>query len=177
MRRTIFEGVKRCSELRRLTMLKELDLREKNNRSVIRIDRDGVWYFEGREIIRKDILSLFYDSLHLDDTGYYLEINREQERLEVEDTVFLVGHAELVRDGEEFFVLSLNDGTEERLDLATLHIRPGNIPYCQVKGGRFPARFLRLPFYQVAQHAQYDEEGDEYFLLLNGKRITLQAGS
>jgi hypothetical protein len=136
-----------------------------------------VWYFEGREIIRKDILSLFYDSLHLDANGYYLEINGERERLEVEDTVFLVHHAELIRDGEEFFTISLNDGTREQLDLGTLSITPGNIPYCLVKGGKFPARFLRLPFYQVAQHAQHDEAVDEYFLLLNGRRIVLHAGS
>jgi uncharacterized protein len=145
--------------------------------SNIRIDRDGVWYFEGREIIRKDILSLFYASLHLDDNGYYLEINGQREYLEVEDTIFLVQGAELVREGEEVFVIRLNDGTEEQLDLTTFRIAEGNCPYCLVKGGRFPARFLRLPFYQVAQHALHDEETDEYFLLFNGRRIPLQKGS
>jgi hypothetical protein len=145
--------------------------------SNIRIDRDGVWYFEEKEIIRKEILSLFYASLHLDEDGYYLEIKGQREYLEVEDTVFLVQGAELVRDGEEAFVISLNDGTHERLDLSTFRIAEGNIPYCLVKNGRFSARFLRLPFYQVAQHALHDEETDEYFLLLNGERILLQAGS
>ena len=147
------------------------------SRAAIKVDRDGVWYFEGREIIRKDILFLFYASLHLDDNGYYLEINGQREHLEVEDTIFLVQGAELVREGEEVFVIRLNDGTEEQLDLHTFRIAEGNCPYCLVKGGRFPARFLRLPFYQVAQHALYDEETDEYFLLLNGRRIPLQRGS
>jgi hypothetical protein len=145
--------------------------------SNIRIDRDGVWYFQGREIIRKDILSLFYASLHLDDNGYYLEINGQREYLEVEDTVFLVQGAELVRDSEEAFMIRLNDGTQERLDLMTFHIAEANIPYCLVKEGRFPARFLRLPFYQVAQYAEYDEGADEYFLMLNGSRIPLQRES
>jgi len=145
--------------------------------SNIRIDKDGVWYFEEREIIRQDILSLFYESLHFDEEGYYLEINGEREYLEVEDTVFLVQGAELVRQGEEAFVIRLNDGTEEQLDLHTFRIAEGNCPYCLVKGGRFPARFLRLPLYQVAQHALHDEETDEYFLLLNGRRIPLQRGS
>ncbi len=145
--------------------------------SNIRIDKDGVWYFGGREIIRKDILSLFYASLHLDDDGYYLEINGERQCLEVEDTVFLVQGAELVTHGEEAFVIRLNDGTEEQLDLHTFRITEGNVPYCLVKNGRFPARFLRLPFYQVAQHALHDEETDEYFFLLNGRRIPLQKGS
>jgi hypothetical protein len=152
--------------------------KRRNGSRVIRVDRDGTWYFEGREIIRKDILSLFYNSLHLDsDDGYYLEINGQREYLEVEDTVFLVKGAELVREGEEAFIIRLNDGTEEELDLTTLRIDEGNCPYCLVKGGRFPARFLRLPFYQVAQHALHDEETDEYFLLLNGRRFLLQGGS
>ena len=145
--------------------------------SNIRIDRDGVWYFEGREIIRQDILSLFYDSLHFEEEGYYLEINGAREYLEVEDTVFLVRGAELVKHNEEAFWIKLNDGTEEQLDLNTFRIAEGNCPYCLVKEGRFPARFLRLPFYQVAQHALHDEETDEYFLLLNGRRIPLQKGS
>jgi len=144
---------------------------------VIKVDRDGLWYFQGREIIRKEILSLFYESLHLDDDGYYLEINGECARLEVEDTVFLVHGAELVDDSEEAFVIRLNDGTQERLDLDTFCIAEGNVPYCLVKEGKFPARFLRLPFYQVAQYAQHDEDADEYFILLNGRRYPLQGGS
>jgi hypothetical protein len=158
-------------------VLEDLDLKEKNNRSAIRVDRDGVWYFEGREIIRKDILSLFYASLHLDEGNYYVEINGERECLEVEDTVFLVQGAELTNDGEEAFLIRLNDGTQEILDLMTFRIAEGNIPYCLVKEGRFPARFLRLPFYQVAQHAQHDEDADEYFLLLNGRKYPLQQAS
>jgi hypothetical protein len=155
-------------------VLEDLDSKEKNNRSAIRVDRDGLWYFEGREIIRKDILSLFYEHLHLDEDRYYVEINGEREYVEVDDTVFLVQGAELTNDGEEAFVIRLNDGTQERLDLTTFRIAEGNCPYCLVKEGRFPARFLRLPFYQVAQHAQHDEDTDEYFLLLNGRKYPLQ---
>jgi hypothetical protein len=147
------------------------------SRAAIKVDKDGVWYFEGKEIIREEILSLFYASLHLDEDGYYVEINGERQYLEVEDTVFLVQGAELVNEGEEAFIIRLNDGTEEPLDLHTFRIAEGNCPYCLVKEGRFPARFLRLPFYQVAQHALHDEATDEYFLLLNGRRIPLQQGS
>ena len=160
-------------------MLKELGLKAKKGmgRPAIRVEKDGRWCFQGAEIIRKEILSLFYDSLHLDEDGYYLEIKGQRERLEVEETVFLVQGAELVKDSEEAFVIRLNDGSEERLDLHTFRIAEGNVPYCQVKGGRFPARFLRLPFYQVAQHAQHDEDADEYFILLNGKKYYLQRTS
>jgi hypothetical protein len=157
-------------------LLKEFSAKEQEEmgRPDIRVDRDGTWYYEGREIFRKEILSLFYASLHLDEAGYYLEIKGERERLEVEDTVFLVEGAELVRDSAEAFVIRLNDGSQERLDLNTFRIAEGNIPYCLVKEGRFPARFLRLPFYQLAQHAQHAEDTDEYFILLNGRKYSLQ---
>jgi len=160
-------------------LLKDFGLKEKEGirRSSIKVDKDGKWYFQGREIIRKDILSLFYEHLHFDKNGYYVKIKGEREYLEVEDTIFLVQGAELVRDAEEAFLIRLNDGTQERLDLNTFRIAEANVPYCRVKEGRFPARFLRLPFYQVAQHAEYDEEADEYFLLLNGERFPLKRGS
>jgi hypothetical protein len=160
-------------------LLKDLGLKGKEGigRLAIRVDRDGKWYFNGAEIIRKEILSLFYESLHLDEEGYYLEIKGERARLDVEDTVFLVKEAELVKDSEGAFVIWLNDGTQERLDLNTFRIGEGNVPYCLVKEGRFPARFLRLPYYQVAQHAQHDEDTGEYFILLNKRKYPLQGSS
>ena len=160
-------------------LLKDLGLKEKEGtkNSAIRVDRDGTWYYEGREIIRKEILSLFYESLHLDEEGYYLEINGERARLDVEDTVFIVKEAELVKGSDEAFIISLNDGSQERLDLSTFRIAEGNVPNCLVKEGRFPARFMRLPYYQVAQHAQHDEDTGEYFILLNERKYPLQSSS
>jgi len=160
-------------------LLKEFSAKDKEDMGCpdIRVDRDGTWYFEGAEIIRTEILSLFYASLHLDEEGYYLEIKGERARLDVEDTVFLVKEAELVKDSDEAFVIWLNDGSQERLDLNTFRIAEENVPYCLVKEGRFPARFLRLPYYQVAQHAQHDEDTDEYFILLNEKKYPLKGSS
>jgi hypothetical protein len=162
-----------------LMFLKEFAAKEKEDmgRSAIRVDRDGTWYYEGAEIIRKEILSLFYESLHLDEDGYYLEIKGERARLDVEDTVFIVKEAELIKDSEEAFMIWLNDGSQERLDLSTFRIAEGNVPYCLVKTGRFPARFLRLPFYQLARYALHDEDTDEYFIVLNERKYPLQGGS
>jgi hypothetical protein len=159
-----------------LTLLKEFTAKAKEDmgRPAIRVERDGTWYYEGREIIRKEILSLFYESLHLDENGYFLEIQGERARLDVEDTVFIVKEAELVKESEEAFVIYLNDGSQERLDLSTFYIADGNVPYCLVKEGKFPARFMRLPYYQVAQHARHDEDTDEYFILLNERKYPLQ---
>jgi hypothetical protein len=54
----------------------------------------------------------------------------------VEDTVFLVQGAELVKDNKEAFIISLNDGTEERLDLDTFRIADGKCPYVWSRLGR-----------------------------------------
>ena len=72
--------------------LKELGFggQGETGRPAITVDKDGTWYFQGSEIVRKDILSLFYENLHLDEDGYYVEMEGEREFLEVEDTIFLV---------------------------------------------------------------------------------------
>jgi len=140
----------------------------------IRVAKDGIWYFHGREIIRKEIVRFFCENLHLDEREYYVEVGAEREYLDVEDTVFLVVGAELVHERRASFVIHLNDGTREQLDLSTFWINEQNVPYCTVKGGAFPARFLRLPYYQVAQYADYDEEKEEYFVMLDGQRFPLR---
>ena len=147
--------------------------------AAIRVDKEGKWYYEGREIVRQEVLEVLYQGLGRDEEGnYYVEWEGEREYISVEDTVFLVQWAELRREGgEEFFLIKLNDGTWERLDLSSFWIGRGNVPYCMVKGGRFPARFLRLPFYQVAQYAQYDDSQDQYYLLINGRRYPLEGRS
>ena len=139
----------------------------------ITIARDGTWFFNGAEIIRRDILELFFKHLHCDDEGYYIEIGTARGYLDVEDTVFLVVQATLVRGKKEGFFVRLNDGTEELLDLTRFWIGRNNIPYCMVKDGKFPARFLRVPYYEVAKHAEYDEAAGEYYLVLNGQRFTI----
>lgn len=144
------------------------------DRPVIKVDREGRWYYRGSEIVRREVLEVFWRALERDQEGrYYLKMGDEQEPVEVEDTVFLVQWAELRDEPEEHFQIRLNDGTEERLDLSTFWIDERGVPYCLVKSGRFPARFLRLPFYQVAQHASFDQERGEYFVELNGRRFPL----
>ncbi|MBI2877480.1 MAG: DUF1285 domain-containing protein [Candidatus Tectomicrobia bacterium] len=66
------------------------------------------------------------------------------------------------------FVLTLNDETQELLDPTTLWLHPENIPYCQVKGGRFQARFNLSSYFKLAEWLQYDEERDGVYLPLAG---------
>lgn len=137
----------------------------------ITIKTDGKWYHKGTEIIRKDIIKFFYEHIDLDEKGRYV-ISWRNERcvVDVEDTAFFVQAVEKI---DSSFILHLSDETQEKLDPNTLYIGERNVLYCRVKGGRFPARFLRPAYYQIANYIEEDKDG--YFLYSEGKKYYLNA--
>ncbi len=139
----------------------------------IRIDRDGVWYFRGAEMFRKDIVKLFYENLKKDAIGRYLiDMGNEKCYLDVEDTPFVVTSVQRsgshVGKGENMF-LTLIDGTEEKLDPSTLRIGKDNVLYCSIRNGEYEARFSRASYYEIAGSFDYDPEIDRYFFSINGE--------
>jgi len=137
----------------------------------IRIDKDGIWYYEGNEMFRKDILSTFFQELDRDAAGRYVIRHNEQTfSIEVEDVPFAVKSVELSSDeqgGAAFFNILLTDDSVEKLDPATLRMEKDNVLYCAVKGNRFEARFTRNSYYQFAEYIQYDSEKNMYYIKLN----------
>lgn len=131
------------------------------------IDREGRWFQNGAEIIHPGIYRLFCDALEkVPDGGYRVKIGRETCRVEVEDTPFVV---KAIRDTVDGGIrLLLNDGTLDDFDPSTFWISSDGIPYCEVKGRRFPARFLRPAYYALAQYVV--EDHGSYYLEVNGKR-------
>ncbi|MBW2047754.1 MAG: DUF1285 domain-containing protein [Deltaproteobacteria bacterium] len=145
---------------------------------LIFIDKEGRWYHQGAEIIRRDFVGLFYQNMELDGEGRYL-INWAGRTcyVEVEDTAFVVRRVSLEgggQDGDLRLELSLSDDTKEVLDPDTLWIGNQNVLYCRVKSGLFPARFNRAAYYQLAQHVE--EEGGAFFLSLNDRRHMILTG-
>jgi hypothetical protein len=144
----------------------------------IRIDKEGVWYYKGAEMFRKEIVNFFYQNLRQDETGNYLiELEKDLCYLEVEDTAFVVRSVRQAlseKDGNTVFYLLLSDDTVDLLDPATLRIGKENVLYCTVKADRFEARFLRPAYYQLAGDIEYDEDRDKYFIPLNGERYYLK---
>jgi len=136
--------------------------------SDIRIDKEGLWFYRGMEMSRRDIIRLFYRHLQQDASGGYLiEIGRQRYPVDVEDTAYAVWAAYRTesRNGiEESICLVLSDDSIESLDSSTLRIGKDNIPYCRVKNRRFDARFSRPSYYQLAEYVQYDPSRDAYFL-------------
>jgi hypothetical protein len=139
----------------------------------VRIDKDGVWYYKGNEMFRKEIVALFYQGLQIDNTGRYL-IKNEKEAfyIDVEDVPYAVISVEFSPKDENrasFFNLLLSDESVEQLDPSTLRIGKENVLYCKVKKNIFEARFTRKSYYQLAKYIQHDPEKDTYFLSLNDR--------
>ena len=115
---------------------------------LIQVDAEGRLSHQGAPMIHPGILELIYQNVHLEDGVYVLRLGRQVCQLEVADTFFVVARVEQGQDG---LALLLNDGGQEPLDPASLWIGAGEVIYCLVKGGHFPARFLRPAYYQIAE--------------------------
>ena len=56
----------------------------------IRIDKEGIWYFCGEEMVRRDIVNYLYRYLKRDETGrYVIETENDRCYVMVEDAPFL----------------------------------------------------------------------------------------
>jgi hypothetical protein len=148
-------------------------------RSDIRIDKDGVWFYRGQEMFRREIVNLFYEHLKQDDLGEYLiDLGEDRCYVDVEDAPFVVRSVQTgpVERGTSpaCLLLSLSDDTLEPLDPETLRIGEDNVMYCRVKCGIFKTRFSRAAYYQLAERIVYDAVSDRYELHIDHQRYILQ---
>jgi len=149
----------------------------------ISIDRDGLWLYNGRQIIHPTVLRLFNDGLTRHEDGtYVLEVEGDRANVEVEDAPIVVRGVMPVSDQDDGlvgFILALSDETKEALDLETLCINEKNVPYCMVKreGLNAPrgllARFASKAYYTLAEYIRHDEDDDIYFIETVRKRFTI----
>ena len=149
--------------------------------SHIRIDKEGVWYYKGAEMFRREIVNLFYQNLHLDESGaYYITYENDTASVEVEDTAFVVRavyHKGSAEGRDEKILMFLSDDSCEELAPETLRIGRENVLYCSVKEKSFPARFLRASYYQMADYFVQEENGENFFLALNGRKYYIRDNS
>jgi hypothetical protein len=147
--------------------------------SEIKIDKEGIWYYKGAHMFRKDILCVFFEHLKIDECGKYLiELNEERCYLDVEDTVFVVGavyKTKLPDDGRYQIVVFLSDDSYEKLEISSLYIGKDNVLYCRVKEGKFAARFSRNSYYQLAEFIEQSENGKNFFINLNEEKYFIKS--
>jgi len=149
----------------------------------ITIDKDGAWYYNGRQIIHPTVLRLFNDGLSRHNDGtYHLEVDGDHTTVEVEDAPIVVRGVMPVMDRDDGllgFILALSDDTKEALDPETLTINEKNIPYCMVKREGLnaprglPARFASKAYYALAEYIRHDEDENTYFIETVRKKFTI----
>ena len=148
------------------------ELRDVTAGCAIRIDKDGHWYYEDKEIINPQILSAFCDALEKDDDGRYrLVIEPEVCYVEVEDTPFVV--ASIRGDIHDGLSVLLNTAAVHKLDPATLSIGENNVLYCTLQDG-MKVRFTRAAYYTLALMMEEDDQGN-ITLKVNGTSYPIYA--
>jgi len=152
-----------------------MSAREMAQNYVIRIDREGRWFYNGREIIHPSVLKVFNDGLFLgEDNNHYLRVEDDIAYVEVEDVPLIVRRITPAQNDGTLsgFTIGLSDGTEEILDLDTLRINRKNVPYCRIRKG-MRARFTSQAYYMLAEHIEYDEKSDTYLIRSGGRTYTI----
>jgi uncharacterized protein len=138
-----------------------------------RIDREGVWRHEGQEVTHPGVLQNLYANLRAEAGAHYLQVGPARIPVEVADAPFVVIRVEIRPDAPESLWVHLSDGSEERLDPAALWLGPNGAPYCQVKDGRFRARFSMAAWLQLAGRVEGEPGSDRVVLVLGNRRISL----
>lgn len=143
----------------------------------IKIDKEGIWYYRGAEMFRKDIVNYLSRHLCQDEQGRYLIlVDGDSEFVEVEDTPLVITAIKPSVEPNSVHTkirLIFSDNSEEDLDPSSLRIGPNNVPYCRVRNNTLDARFNRPSYYQLANLIKF-QEGQGFYLLLNGKKYFLQ---
>jgi uncharacterized protein len=139
---------------------------ERFRQTGICLDREGRFWHEGQEIAHEGMRRAFLQWLdRLPDGRWVLRLDEQRYvYLDVKDTPLLVTSARWQGDR---VLVTANDQTEEELDYASLRVGAGNALYCQVRGGRLPARLTTPAYYALADHI---EEADGGFALRVGDR-------
>jgi len=132
-------------------------------------------------MFRREFVNFFYQHLHREASGrYVIELPNDRCYVEVEDTAYVVKAVSVVNGGEAKGVdlqLLLCDDTRENLDPETLYVGTGNVVYCRVREGSFPARFSRAAYYQLAEHIEQDGEKDAFYLHCGDRRYDIGTSS
>jgi hypothetical protein len=144
----------------------------------IRIDKDGVWYYRGVEMFRKDILQSLYRHLKRDPGGRYLiVIGEDRAYVDVEDTPYVVQSVSCIvaeGKGEDAIGLHMPDDSMVELDPATLRVGADNTLYGIMAGLDVEARFSRSSYYQLAKYIEFDEEQHKFYICLNRQRYYIE---
>jgi len=125
----------------------------------MRIDREGLWHYQGSPIGRKELIRLFASVLHRDEVGdHWLITPAEICRITVDDSAFLAVEMNIENDNDvqkiqfrtnldEIVILDEHHPLWIKIDPDTEEPRP----YIVLEGG-FDARLTRSVFYELVDN-------------------------
>lgn len=119
----------------------------------MRIARDGTWYADEQEMVRRDIVALFAEHLERDEEGYVVRLGPDSMRVEVEDTPFVVAE---ILPGEGVLRARLADGREVELPPGPVYL-VGDVPYLSLRWER-DTKLSRGAWWQMVSYL--DEAGN-----------------
>ncbi len=149
----------------------------------IRIDRHGVWWYQGREMQREALVKLFASILRKEEDGYFLVTPVEKARIAVEDAPFLMVDWEqyLDSDKQSMWVLATNLGrkvllsAEYSLTLKNTESPDDQaVPYVNLDRG-LTAKVTRNLYYQLIENGQQSKRGNdvEMYIESAGEKFVL----
>jgi len=140
----------------------------------IRIDAGGSWTHNGQEFLNERIIDFFNRSVDVTRDGeYVIHYADFVYPIVVEDAPLFVTGVRFEGTGsQEKVFITVRSRGEELLDTDTLCVKVNNSLYCRVCRGRFPAKFMRSPSFQVLE--RLEESDDTFHLSIGGKRVVLQ---
>jgi hypothetical protein len=120
------------------------------------IDREGRFWNEGSQIVHDALVKSLAGWVDVDpESGRYILKNSVNWAfVTVEDAPLIVRAYD---PGEGTIVTS--DGAVEALDVASLRLDEDDVPYCDVRGGKLPARFGRTAAYALLERAKVEDDG------------------
>jgi hypothetical protein len=128
-----------------------------------RVDFFGRWYGPDGSRLTEAALYFLTQNLRFDDSGYFIAMSFGPAKVIVEDVPFVITGLARDADDEHSLVLTLMDGTIERLAPETLSIK-GEHFYCMVRNGRIPARFL--PEVKEELERYVSRKGEDIYLTI-----------
>ncbi|MGB9699510.1 MAG: hypothetical protein ACPL5I_09005 [Thermodesulfobacteriota bacterium] len=145
---------------------------------MLRIDKEGRWFFQEEEITHWRTYLLFNRNLIRDENGKLkVRIGQEECPVEPEDAPFVVKSLDfnLGPDGElKSITLILNDESREELNPETLFIGRENVLYCLVRKQTFTARFSRNAYQLLFPFIHHAAEENRFFLVIDGQKYELR---
>lgn len=136
------------------------------------IDAEGAIWHEGTEFDDSDLLNFFMKNLEqLPDGRYHAVCQGEECYLTCEDVPYVVQEIEFQAGKVE---LIFPGGYRELLDPGTLSVGVKNVLYCRVRKGRFPARFNRKSYLELAKAIKFDPKAKSYYLTVDNKKYTIK---